>query len=232
MARTSHRFIRLLPAACLALMGCRGDRIPEQPAPPESPAPPAASAAKPDSRPVVVAFGDSLTAGFGVDPGRSYPDFLQEMLDRAGYFYRVVNAGISGDTTGGGLARLDSVLSLKPKIVILELGANDGLRGLPLESTRANLEEIIVRLRQEGARVVLAGMTLPRNYGPDYIRRFENIFSSLARAHATALIPFLLAGVADKEDYMQKDRLHPTAEGNRKVAENVLKVLAPLLESR
>jgi acyl-CoA thioesterase-1 len=180
---------------------------------------------------VIVAFGDSLTAGLGVDEGRSYPAFLQQALDRAGYAYRVVNAGISGDTTGGGLARLDSVLALKPEIVIVELGANDGLRGLPLETTRANLEEMVKRLQQAGARVVLAGMTLPRNYGPDYIRSFERIFIELAKTHSAALIPFLLAGVAETGQYMQRDRLHPTAEGNRRVAVNVMKTLEPLLRN-
>ena len=178
---------------------------------------------------MIVAFGDSLTAGFGVDPGRSYPDFLQQLLDRAGYRYRVFNSGISGDTTSGGVSRLDAALAMKPAVVILELGANDGLRGLPLATTRANLDEMIVRIKQSGAKVVLAGMTLPRNYGPDYIKSFENIYSDLAKRHSVALIPFLLAGVAEGGRYMQPDQLHPTVEGNRRVAATVLKTLEPLL---
>jgi acyl-CoA thioesterase-1 len=144
----------------------------------------------------------------------------------------VANAGISGDTTSGGVARLDSVLDLKPAIVILELGANDGLRGLPLATTRANLEEMIVRLKQAGAEVVLAGMTLPRNYGPDYISRFEAIYTDLAKKHSLALVPFLLAGVAESGRHMQADRLHPTVEGNRRVAANVMKTLEPLLSAK
>jgi len=216
-------------AACFGLLGCRGDSPPEQAAPRSAQPAAAERVESADDRPVIVALGDSLTAGLGTDPGESYPDFLQQALDRAGYAYRVVNAGISGDTTGGGLARLDNVLALKPEIVIVELGANDGLRGLPLKSTRANLERIIVRLQQAGARVVLAGMTLPRNYGPDYIRGFERIFIELAETHSAALIPFLLAGVAETGRHMQRDRLHPTAEGNRRVAANVMQTLEPLL---
>jgi acyl-CoA thioesterase-1 len=183
-----------------------------------------------DERPVIVALGDSLTSGMGVDPGRSYPDFLQRMLDERGYRYRVVNAGIAGDTSGGGVERLDSVIALKPEIVILELGANDGLRGLPIATTRANLEEMIVALKGAGAQVVLAGMTLPRNYGPDYIRSFETVFTELAQQHSLTLIPFLLAGVAEDNKHMQSDRLHPTVEGNRIVAANVMKSLEPLLK--
>ncbi len=181
------------------------------------------------TRPVIVAFGDSLTAGFGVDPGNSYPDFLQKLLDSRGYRYRVVNAGLSGDTSDGGVARLDSVLALKPRIVIVELGANDGLRGLPVSSTRANLDEIVGRLKRAGARVVLAGMTLPRNYGAAYIRAFEQVFKDVAKKYSVALIPFLLAGVAEDGRYMQPDRLHPTVEGNRRVAANVFTALEPLL---
>ncbi len=198
---------------------------PSQPArtdpPPEAPS---------DPRPVIVAFGDSLSAGFGLDPGYSYPDFLQRELDGQGYHYRVVNAGISGDTTSGGLDRLDSVLAHKPAIVILELGGNDGLRGFPVALTRANLEKMIVGLQAAGAKVVLAGITLPPNYGPDYIRDFENNYRELARQHRLPLIPFLLQGVALVPGMMQRDGIHPTAQGNQKVARAVLKTLAPLLE--
>ena len=208
---------------CGLLAGCGSSPPSEQKA--QETAPPRQA----DDRPVIVAFGNSLTAGYGVDPGKSYPDFLQQMIDEAGYEYRVVNAGLSGDTTSGGVERLDSVIAMKPEIVILELGPNDGLRGLPLASTRANLEEMIVRLQAAGARVVLAGMTLPRNYGPHYIRTFENMYSELAKKHSLPLIPFLLAGVAENNLHMQNDRLHPTVEGNRIVAANVMKILQPLL---
>ncbi|MEO7653337.1 MAG: GDSL-type esterase/lipase family protein, partial [Bryobacteraceae bacterium] len=148
-------------------------QAPSQGAAEPPPAPPPAVA--PDSRPVIAAFGDSLTAGFGVDAGLSYPDFLQKRLDGAGYRYRVVNAGISGDTSSDGVARLTSVVSLQPGIVVLELGGNDGLRGLPLATTRSNLERIIVELRNSGAKIVLAGITLPPNYGKEYIAGIEKI---------------------------------------------------------
>ncbi|MFN0165501.1 MAG: arylesterase [Bryobacteraceae bacterium] len=184
---------------------------------------------KPDNRPVIVALGNSLSAGFGLDPGSSYPDFLQRELDGQGYQYRVVNAGISGDTTSGGVDRLDSVLAHKPAIVILELGGNDGLRGFPVSLTRANLEKMIVALQAGGAKVVLAGITLPPNYGPAYIRDFENNYHELAREHRLPLIPFLLEGVALVPGMMQRDGIHPTAQGNQKVARTVLKVLVPLL---
>jgi acyl-CoA thioesterase-1 len=180
---------------------------------------------EPDTRPVIVAFGDSLTAGFGVETGFSYPDFLQKEIDG----YRVVNAGISGDTTSGGLARIDSVLRLAPKIVILELGGNDGLRGLPLASTRANLEQIIAALRKSGARVVLAGITLPPNYGPDYIKEFEEIYKDLAAKYKLPFVPFLLEGVVGVPGMMQPDGIHATVRGNEVVARLVLRTLKPLL---
>ena len=126
--------------------------------------------AKPNARPVIVAFGDSLTAGFGVEPGLSYPDYLQKEIDQRGLHWQVVNQGTSGDTTTDGLNRVGDVIAAKPAIVIVEFGGNDGLRGLPLATTRANLDRIISQLKSAGIRVVLAGMTLPPNYGPEYIR--------------------------------------------------------------
>ncbi len=182
-----------------------------------------------DTRPVIAAFGDSLTAGYGLEPGQSYPDNLQRELDAAGYSYRVENAGISGDTTSTGLTRLDGVVDLHPVIVILELGANDGLRGIPIAATTANLEQIISALRKAEARVVLAGMTLPPNYGPVYIRSFEKMYATLAVKYKLTEIPFLLEGVAGTTQYMQRDGLHPNAEGARRVAATVMKTLAPLL---
>jgi acyl-CoA thioesterase I len=216
-------------AISLCLAGCSGEPQEAQSPPPGIPSASRSSTQSEDRRPVIVAFGNSLTAGYGVDAGKSYPDFLQQLVDEEGYRYRIVNAGLSGDTTGGGVGRLESVLALKPEIVILELGANDGLRGLPVASTRANLEEMIARLKAAGAEVVLAGMTLPRNYGAEYIRAFEAMFTDLARQETLPLIPFLLAGVAETGEHMQADRLHPTVEGNRRVAANVMRVLSPLL---
>jgi acyl-CoA thioesterase-1 len=220
----TRRWLVLWLAALLA--GCaREDRRAE----PVQQAPPLAPRSAPvDDRPVIVAFGDSLTAGHGAT--LSYPDFLQNELDGKGYRYRVVNQGISGDTTSGGVTRIDAAVRLRPKVVILELGANDGLRGLPVVTTRANLAEMIDSCLRAGARVLLCGMTLPRNYGPDYIRSFEKLFQDLAREKKTPLVPFFLEGVATRSDLMQPDGLHPTAEGNARVALHVMKYLEPLLK--
>lgn len=180
-------------------------------------------------RPVIACFGDSLTAGYGLEAGQSYPDFLQKELEARGFRYRVVNLGISGDTTSGGVARIDSATALKPAVVILELGANDGLRGLPIETTRANLDEMIRAFRAAGAKVLLAGITLPRNYGPRYISDFDRIYRDLSAKYKLAWIPFLLEGVVTRPALMQRDAMHPTAEGTRQVAATVMKKLAPLL---
>lgn len=216
--------------AFLLLTACSRPE-PERKQPSAAPSPTAAKTQeeKADTRPVILAFGDSLTAGYGVEPGESYPDHLQRMLDERGYAYRVVNMGISGDTTDGGVSRLDAALLVRPKIVILELGANDGLRGLPLERTRANLDLMINSFQGEGARVILAGMTLPRNYGAAYVRDFERIFRDLAKQRGAVLIPFFLEGVAMNQALMQDDMLHPNAAGCRKVAELVFRHLEPLL---
>jgi acyl-CoA thioesterase-1 len=183
-----------------------------------------------DTRAAVVCFGDSLTAGFGLDPGRSYPDLLQRELDRKGYRYRVVNLGVSGDTTQDGLARLSMVLAEHPRIVVLEFGANDGLRGQPVSVAEQNQARMIEALQKAGARVVLAGITLPPNYGPEYLNRFNAMYPDLAKRYQLSLIPFLLADVAGKPNLMQRDGLHPNAEGTRLVSENVLRVLEPLLQ--
>ncbi len=184
-----------------------------------------------DTRPVIVAFGNSLTAGFGAEPGQSYPDFLQKDLDRAGLAWRVVNAGVSGDTTTDGANRVNEVLAVKPRVVILEFGGNDGLRGLPIETTRANLEQMIVELQKSGAKVILAGMTLPPNYGPDYIRGFERVYQDLAVKYKLVRIPFLLEGVATDRNLMQRDGIHPTGRGNENVAETVMKYVRAVVKN-
>ena len=219
-------------ASGLTQFGCGNSKPQSKPAPVAEESKPASApkpAEKSDNRPVIAAFGDSLTAGFGAEPGYSYPDFLQKDLDRQGLGWRVVNAGVSGDTTTDGVNRLSEVLSYQPHIVILEFGGNDGLRGLPLSTTRANLEQMIETLNKTGARVILAGMTLPPNYGPDYIRGFEAIYKELASKYKLALIPFLLEGVALERNLMQRDGIHPTAQGNGIVAETVLKYIKPML---
>jgi acyl-CoA thioesterase-1 len=217
------------------LTGCRQDEPASQPAAkaPEqaAPAAPAPLAAK-DNRPVIACFGDSITAGFGLDPGQSFPDLLQRDLDQRGYRYRVANFGVSGDTTQDGVARLPLLLAEKPAIVLLELGANDGLRGLPVSVTRSNLEQIVVAVKDAGGRVVLAGMTLPPNYGPEYIPKFEAVYRDLTARYRLTLIPFLLEGVGGSARFMQKDGLHPNAEGAQRVEETVRKTIEPLLKPR
>lgn len=229
----------LAAAAAVALCCCGGSRQSGSDGPggnesardvPESPTPVSAPAADPhDDRPVIAAFGDSLSAGFGVDPGKSFPDDLQRDLNSAGYGYRVVNLGVSGDTTTDGVERLPSVLAVHPKIVILEFGGNDGLRGLPVAAAKANLDRMIQALQASGARVLLAGMTLPRNYGPEYIHAFEQMYVDLANQYKLARIPFLLEGVGGNPNLMQPDGIHPTAQGAEIVAGNVMRYLTPLL---
>jgi acyl-CoA thioesterase I len=183
-----------------------------------------------DSRPVILAFGDSLSAGYGVPRGSGYPEQLQRRLDERGYKYRVVNMGISGDTTSGGRARMKQALEAKPSIVILELGANDGLRGLPVKQTRENLELMITTFRQGGSTVILAGMTLPRNYGNIYVTSFEDVFRDLAKKYNHPLIPFFLEGVAGQPNLTIGDFIHPNGEGYRIVTSTVMKTLEPLLK--
>ena len=194
-------------------------------------APPPPGAPTPtDTRPVIVAFGDSLSAGFGADPGKSFPDFLQKDLDATGLHWRVVNAGVSGNTTTDGLSRLNEILAYKPRITIVEFGGNDGLRGLPIATTRTNLEQIVQKLQGAGSKIVLAGMTLPPNYGADYIKPFQQIYVDLAIQYKVPRIPFLLDGVATHPDLMQRDGIHPTAQGNEIVAKTVMRYLKPLLK--
>ena len=219
-----RKLVAVLFAAGL-LLGCSKDRRPSAPKERVVRDIPAAA----DSRPVIVALGDSLTAGLGVDPALNYPSKLQAKIDAAGYRYRVINEGVSGDTSAQGVNRLEAVLELRPKTVILELGANDGLRGLSLEDTEHNLQTIVRRLEQGGCSVVLAGMEIPPNYGPEYTRRFRELFPRLSSDDHTALIPFFLADVAGRADLNQGDGIHPTAEGYDVVVQNVWKVLEPLL---
>jgi acyl-CoA thioesterase-1 len=191
--------------------------------------PPSNAAPRPAER-VLVAFGDSLTAGLGVAPDQTYPSQLQKKLLLAGYRYRVVNAGVSGDTTAGGLRRVAWVLKSKPDIVIVELGANDGLRGLDLKQTQDNLGEIISQLLAGGAKVVLAGMRLPSNYGVEYTSGFEHLYSDLARRFEISMIPFFLQGVATRSTLNQADGIHPTAAGYAVVVDTLWPAVEPLLK--
>lgn len=188
----------------------------------------AAPAAPPPGR-VIVAFGDSLTAGFGVPADETYPARLGERLKREGYDYRVVNAGVSGDTTAGGVRRVDWALRLKPEIVILELGVNDALRGQKLAGVRANLDQMITRFQAAGVRVLVAGMRLPPNYGDRYAEDFHRLYAEVARAHQAPLMPFFLDGVGAVARLNQADGIHPTAEGYAIVVDRLWPYLVPLL---
>jgi acyl-CoA thioesterase-1 len=183
-----------------------------------------------DPRPKLVCFGDSLTAGYGTDPGESYPDDLQRLMDAQGFKYHVVNAGVSGDTTKDGLERIGRVIARHPEIVVVEFGGNDGLRGLPLEQTEANLAAMIDRLQKSGATVALAGITLPPDYGKDYIARFDAMYTVLAKRYHVRLLPFLLQDVYGVPGDMQGDATHATAKGNQQVAVNVEGLVKPLLK--
>ncbi|MFQ5991615.1 MAG: arylesterase [Nitrospiraceae bacterium] len=180
-------------------------------------------------RPRIVAFGNSLTAGLGVLPEDSYPAELQRRLDATGHRYRVINAGVSGDTTAGGLRRVDWVLNSGPHIVILELGGNDGLRGVDLVDTRTNLERIIERLQTAGVTIILAGMKLPTNYGAEYTEQFAAMYPDLARRYKVTLMPFFLEGVATQARLTQADGIHPTAEGYQVIVDHLMVFLEPLL---
>lgn len=226
---TAMRFLFPLTLT-LAIISCsRPHETAEEPRPALESAPP--KPAIDDPRPVIAVFGDSIAAGYGLRDGQSFPDDMQKDLDAENLQYHVVNLGISGDTTEQGAARIDSATSLHPKIVILELGGNDGLRGMPISATRANLEQMIVAFQNAGANVVLAGMTLPPNYGPDYIRQFQEIYKDLAKKYKLTFIPFLMSEMITKDlRYLQPDGIHPTAAGAQIVAKTVIKSIHPLLK--
>ncbi len=181
---------------------------------------------------VILFFGNSLTAGYGLDTEESFPALVQDRLDSLGLGYTAVNSGLSGETTTGGLNRLQWVLNQKVDIFVLELGANDGLRGIPLTETRANLQGIIDAVKEKNPKtqIVLAGMQIPPNMGQDYTKEFRTIFPELAEENEVDLIPFLLDGVAGIPELNLPDGIHPTAEGQKIVTENVWAVLSPLLK--
>ncbi len=216
-ARGRKRLFRAGAALLLLLGSCGGNGQPPAPAAAENPsAPPPA-----DERPVVVAFGDSLTAGYRVPAGAGYPGFLQRELDARGLEYRVVNEGISGETTAQGLIRSEIVLARKPRWAIVCYGANDGLRGLSTEKMEANLRQIVQRFLEANVNVLLAGMRLPPNYGSEYVGMFEAVFPKLAAELGVPFIPFLLEGVAGRPELNQSDGIHPNVQGNRMVAAHV-----------
>ena len=226
----------ILAGALTGLCGCRTDKTADPASEPlmslASLSAPSAALPGKDDRPLLVCFGDSLSAGYGADPGFSYPDFLQKDLDGMGFHYRVVNAGVSGNTSKDGVERLPRIVALKPEVVVVEFGGNDGLRGVSPRLTRDNLATMIRTLKAGGAKIVIAGITLPPDYGGDYIRQFNSNYSSLSKEFNVPLLPFLLKDVFGVPGMMQQDRVHPTAAGNEIVARNVLPFVVPLLKKK
>lgn len=204
---------------------------PVSPAPATVAAPAGAAVATPAAgSEVIVAFlGDSLTAGFGLDPEKAFPHLVHKALVAEGFEVQVVNAGVSGDTSAGGLARTDWLLKRKPDVLVVSLGANDGLRGMALASTEKNLRGILAKGREAGARMLLVGMMIPPNYGPEYTSGFAAIYPKLAKEFDIPLLPFLLEGVAGKRELNQADGIHPTAAGHEILARTVLEVVRPLV---
>jgi acyl-CoA thioesterase I len=230
---------RLLLLAALALASCSSPSpgaagpapAPPTSTPPTAPSSPSSPAAA-DDRPAVVFLGTSLTAGFGLDVDEAYPALIQKKIDAAGLGYRVVNAGVSGETSAGALRRLDWILREKVAVLVVETGANDGLRGQDPNATRTNIQAIFDRAREQSPppHLVLVGMEALPNYGADYVKRFHAIFPELARKNDAAFIAFLLDGVAGVRSLNQADGIHPTAEGHVRIAETVWKTLRPLLD--
>jgi len=223
-----------LLAAIALLSGCKADS--GKPAAASNPSAPVAEqlsvAQVVDTRPVIVCFGDSITAGLGVDPAVNYPADLQRELDTQGFHYRVANLGVSGETTKDGLERVQQVLSRKPALVIVEFGGNDGLRGLPVEESQKNLAGIVTALRQGGTKVLLVAITLPKQYGTDYISRFEAIYPAVARQTNVPLLGFaqFSKGLFAEPSNVQDDGIHPTAAGDAIIAKNMADRIAPMLK--
>lgn len=211
---------------CLCLVGCTKQSAP---APESAPSPPAGVRST-RSLPKIVAFGDSLTAGLGLSAQETYPALLRERLKQDGYDYEVVNSGVSGDTSAGGVRRIDWALDGDVRFMILELGANDFLRGQPVGETKKNLGQIIDRAQTKNVKVLLAGMLAPTNAGQEYEEQIRNMFTDLAREKDVTLIPFLLEGVVGVESLNQRDGIHPNPAGTKLMAETVYKYLKPMLE--
>ncbi len=226
-------FLALLLGASLLLPACGGGEEAAESATPEvsGGAPAVEAGAVEGGVPTVTFLGDSLTAGYGLEESKAFPALLEKRFREEGLPFRALNAGVSGDTSAGGLARLDWLLSAQPDVVVVELGPNDGLRGLDLEMTEENLRRIVAEAREAGARVLLVGMRIPPNYGPDYAGRFQELFPRLADELDVALVPFLLEGVGGVAELNQADGIHPTAEGQAAAADNVTPHLRPLIEA-
>ena len=180
-------------------------------------------------RPLLVCYGDSITAGYGLQSGQAYTDALQHDLDARGFHYRVVNEGTSGATTKDAVARLRSIVALHPEVVIVEFGGNDGLRGLPPEQTRRNLDTVLTALENAHVKILLAGITLPPNYGREYIDQFDQVFRDMAAKHHVAFVPMIYKDLVHVPGTIQEDGIHPTAKGSEILAKTLLPALTPLL---
>jgi len=215
------------------VLACRGDRAPPRAGAMEDREAETAAAPSADARPVVLFLGTSLTAGYGLELEQAYPALIQLRIDSAGLPFRVVNAGVSGRTSAGGLDRIEWLLREPVAVLVLELGGNDALRGLDPEAMRHNLQEIIDRTHRAhpDAKIVIEGMEAPPNLGDRYADAFRAVFPELARRNDATLIPFLLDGVAAVPSLNQSDGIHPTAEGQRRIAETVWRALEPVLRS-
>jgi len=222
----------LFCAIALAAVSCsRPDAASDRSSPPAADVQRAVESPKPAAGiPRIVFLGDSLTAGYGLARDQSVPSLIQSHLATAGYRYEVVNAGVSGDTSAGGLSRLDWSLAGEVDVLVIELGANDGLRGLPVSEMRRNLTEVITRAKDRGITVLLTGMEAPPNYGPAYTSEFRQVFRDLARDHQVAFVPFYLAGVAGNPTLNISDGIHPNPAGAKIVEQTIWRALEPLLE--
>jgi acyl-CoA thioesterase-1 len=214
-------------------VGCDRDASSDvSPAPSSDVTRPTAPATKTSGLPRVVFLGDSITAGYGLDAEQAFPAIVRDQLAKDGIQVDIVNAGRSGDTTAGGLARIDWILQQKPDIVVVGLGGNDGLRAQDVKSSESNLRAIVTRARAAGAQVLLLGMLIPPNYGPEYTKEFREIYPRIADEMNVPLVPFLLEGVGGEARLNQGDGIHPTAEGHQLVAQNVLPHLREMLKNR
>ena len=214
--------------AVVAAAGCAAPPSDTRPAP----AAPTAAAPAPVAATTIAVLGDSLAAGYGLPETEAFPAVAQELLRERGHDVRVLNAGVSGDTTAGGLNRLDWILQQAPEILVVELGGNDALRGQPLDNIEGNLHQIVRRARERSAQVLLLGMDLPTNYGPDYTRGFADIYERVARDEGAMLVPGFMREVGLDPGLLQPDGLHPTAEGQRRLAISLVPALEPMLEDR
>jgi acyl-CoA thioesterase-1 len=232
MHQSSGRLsLAILVAACALSAACsRGAAPPDDPSGAPVPAATATDPAAPPARPRVVALGDSLTAGYGLLESQSYPSLLQDRIDAEGYQFEVVNAGVSGDTSAGGLRRVDWALEGNPRVLVVALGANDGLRGLSVDEMKQNLTAIITQARRKDVVVILAGMEAPPNYGQEYATAFRQAFRDVAQRERVLFIPFLLDKVAGQSALNLGDGIHPNEQGAGIVADTVWAVLRPLLD--